>query len=207
MTPWPLWSLELRTERLVLRPDDDAGLAELATVAAAGIHPPGDAPFTTPWSALPGPQLAVQLLRHHWAHRATLTPSDWHVCFLVRRHDGTLLGVQSLAARAFAESHTVRTGSWLGLRHQRQGYGTEMRTAVLAFAFDFLGARVARSTVVANNVASLRVSERLGYLDEGVDDIRRRLVLSAERFSTHRPAQPVGVRGARECLPLLGCPA
>ena len=37
--PWPLRHLVLRTPRLELRPDDDAGLLELVEEAYRGVHP------------------------------------------------------------------------------------------------------------------------------------------------------------------------
>ena len=37
---WPLRDLVLRTPRLELRPDDDAGLFELAAVAYGGVRRP-----------------------------------------------------------------------------------------------------------------------------------------------------------------------
>ena len=37
--------LVLRTPRLELRPDDDAGLHELVDVAYRGVHPPEEMPF------------------------------------------------------------------------------------------------------------------------------------------------------------------
>lgn len=58
---------------------------------------------------------------------------------------------------------TVSTGSWLGLTHQRHGYGTEMRAAVLSFAFEHLGATTATSRVHQDNPASAGVSAKLGY--------------------------------------------
>ncbi len=42
-----------------------------------------------------------------------------------------------------------------------------MRAAVLLLAFDHLGARTARSEAFADNPASLRVSEKLGYAPDG----------------------------------------
>ena len=47
---WPLRHLVLRTPRLELRPDDDAGLAELVDVAYRGVHPPEQMPFAMPWT-------------------------------------------------------------------------------------------------------------------------------------------------------------
>ena len=40
---------------------------------------------------------------------------------------------------------TVGTGSWLGRPYQGRGIGKEMRGAVLALAFDGLGAEVAET--------------------------------------------------------------
>jgi RimJ/RimL family protein N-acetyltransferase len=62
-----------------------------------------------------------------------MTPARWNVHFLVR-FDGRVVGTQELAATDFAVTREVSTGSWLGLRHQGRGIGTEMRAAVLMFA-------------------------------------------------------------------------
>ena len=133
--PWPLRHLVLRTPRLVLRPDDDAGLLELAEEARLGVHPPELMPFLTPWSDAAPDERALSTLQWHWSKRAELRPTGWNVHFLVR-FDGRVVGTQELAATEFAVTREVATGSWLGLRHQGRGIGTEMRAAVLMFAFD-----------------------------------------------------------------------
>ena len=43
-----------------------------------------------------------------------------------------------------------------------------MRTAVLAFAFEHLGAEVAVSSARTDNAPSLAVSYRMGYVDNGL---------------------------------------
>lgn len=55
----------------------------------------------------------------------------------------------------------VSTASWLGLHHQRQGIGTEMRAAVLHLAFAGLGAVDALSGAFEDNPSSFSVSEKL----------------------------------------------
>jgi RimJ/RimL family protein N-acetyltransferase len=57
---------------------------------------------------------------------------------------------------------TVRTGSWLGLPFQGQGYGKAMRQAVLALAFDGLGAEVAETEAAVDNLRSAGVSRSVG---------------------------------------------
>ena len=49
-----------------------------------------------------------------------------------------------------------------------------MRRAALQLAFAGLGARAARSEAFADNVASLRVSEKLGYVADGTATVVRR---------------------------------
>jgi RimJ/RimL family protein N-acetyltransferase len=206
--PWPLRHLVLRTPRLSLRPDDDAGLLELAEEARLGVHPPELMPFVTPWSDAPPEERALSTLQWHWQKRAEITPARWNVHFLVR-FDGHVVGTQELAATDFAVTREVSTGSWLGLRHQGRGIGTEMRAAVLMFAFDHLGATRARSAAFFDNLASLRVSEKLGYRPDGTetvvrrgvatDDIRLRLAPDAFR----RPDWELRADGVAECLPML----
>jgi hypothetical protein len=51
---------------------------------------------------------------------------------------GVVVGSQGIGGRDFAVLREVHTGSWLGLRYQGQGIGTQMRAAVLHLAFEGL---------------------------------------------------------------------
>ena len=209
MDPWPLRHLVLRTPRLELRPDDDAGLLELAEVAVGGVHPPDEMPFLTPWTDGTPEEIAAGTLRWHWRSRAELAPSAWRLNLLVRR-EGRVVGMQGLGAEGFAVTREVRTGSWLGRRHQGQGVGTEMRAAVLLFAFDHLGAATARSAAFTDNPASLRVSEKLGYRRDGTEVVARRgratqdVRLLVDPATFRRPDWELRVTGLDACRPTLG---
>jgi RimJ/RimL family protein N-acetyltransferase len=207
--PWPLCHLRLRTPRLELRPDDDEGLRELVEEAHHGVHPPETMPFLVPWTDTEPAQLGHRMLQHYWLQRAGFAPERWEINFLVR-HEGRVIGTQGLGATDFGIVREVETGSWVGMRHQRRGFGTEMRAAVLAFAFDHLGALRARSAAFADNAASQRVSARLGYRPDGsVTYARRgkaaeevRLLVEPDTFV--RQGWPLGVEGLDACRPLLG---
>ena len=73
--------------------------------------------------------------------------------------DGHPVGVQDLSAESFATLRTVRTGSWLGMRHQGRGIGKEMRAAILHLAFAGLGAVEANSGAWHDNTRSLECLE------------------------------------------------
>lgn len=70
--PWPLQGLVVRTPRLELRPDDDAGVAELVAVAYRGVHPPEQMPFSEPWTDADIRYLGRGTLQYHWRNRAEL---------------------------------------------------------------------------------------------------------------------------------------
>jgi RimJ/RimL family protein N-acetyltransferase len=207
--PWPLRHLVLRTPRLELRPDDDAGLLELVDEAYHGVHPPEVMPFLVPWTDADPRDLGRRVLQHYWNVRARLAEGDWAINFLTR-HEGRVIGTQQLSGADFPILREVETGSWIGMRHQGRGFGREMRAAVLAFAFDHLGAVRARSSAFVDNVASHRVSARLGYRRDGstwvirrgqaIEDVR--LVLAPEDFV--RPEWKLQVDGVDACQPLLG---
>lgn len=207
--PWPLRRLVLRTARLELRPDDDAGLLELVDEAYRGVHPVDRMPFLVPWTDADPRDLGRRVLQHNWGVRAGLVPDDWAINFLVR-HEGRVIGTQQLSGTDFRIVLEVETGSWIGMRHQGRGFGTEMRAAVLAFAFDHLGAVRARSAAFVDNVASHRVSARLGYRRDGSTWVVRRgertedvrLVLDREDFV--RPEWKLQVEGVEACRELLG---
>lgn len=105
----------------------------------------------------------------------------------------------------------MNTGSWLTKSMQGRGLGTEMRAALLLFAFDVLGAEWAESGAASWNGASLDVSKKLGYelngvtrvaprTGEPVDEQRVRL----EKTAFVRPDWSISVRGAEAALAQLG---
>jgi RimJ/RimL family protein N-acetyltransferase len=206
---WPLRDLVLRTPRLELRPDDDPGLRELVEVAYDGVHDPAAMPFLTPWTDADPQYLGRGMLQFFWSQRAALKPEAWNLHFLVR-HQGRVLGVQSVAGRDFGVLRTVDTGSWLGLAHQGHGFGTEMRAAVLQFVFDHLGAVEATSGAFADNPASLRVSEKLGYRRNGTTTHLRRgkpateVLLRLEPADFVRPPWTLRAEAVDACRAILG---
>jgi RimJ/RimL family protein N-acetyltransferase len=210
MASWPLFDLRLRTARLELRLPDDALLDELCAVARAGIHPPDAMPFTTPWTRAPSPIFERQFLQFHWQCRASLSPESWTLELAVLL-DGRPIGSQGVRARRFGALRQVATGSWLGRAHQGQGYGKEMRAAVLALAFDHLGAEVAESGAFLDNAASAGVSRALGYRENGVERVlaagvvreHQRFRMTLEDWRA-RPRAPIEVMGLGGCRELLG---
>ncbi len=203
----PLFALRLRTPRLVLRLPGDDELLELARVAERGIHPPDEMPFAVAWT---DDFSAEAFLAHHRAARERWRPEAWSLLLGVWA-EGRLAGCQEIASEQFAARRTVVTGSWLGREFQRHGYGTEMRAAVLELAFRGLGAEAAESGALAGNVASARVSEKLGYepAGEGVQSPRGEPVRE-QRFRLERPRwaavdrPSVRLERLEPCLPLFG---
>jgi RimJ/RimL family protein N-acetyltransferase len=163
---WPLFDLRIRTPRLELRLVDDELAVELADVLAQGVHDPAIMPFTIPFTDQPSPRLERSALQHWWRARWEWSREKWDLSLAVLC-DGRAVGTQGLHAERFATLRTVNTGSWLGLAHQGQGIGKEMRAAVLHLAFEGLGALVAYSGAYEDNAASLAVSRALGYEENG----------------------------------------
>ena len=88
------------------------------------MHDPGRMPFLVPWTDVEPDERARATLQWHWGRRAALSTQDWSIQFLVRV-DGRVVGVQGLGSAQFAIAREVQTGSWIGLRHQGRGIGTE----------------------------------------------------------------------------------
>jgi RimJ/RimL family protein N-acetyltransferase len=202
---WPLYGLRIRRERLLLRLPTDADLEILMAVAKRGIHPPDEMPFGIAWSTLPSPAFERGFLQHHWGLRAAWTPENWQLNLMIEL-DGQPIGSQSIHAERFSAMRTVQTGSWLGRAFQGQGYGREMRSAVLAFAFDGLRASVATTEAFLDNAASAGVSRSLGYEEngrgalapEGVARETQRFRMTVDRWRS-RARPPVSVEGLEAC--------
>ncbi len=205
--------LRLRTPELELRWPSLDDLDALAELAALGVHDPGVQPFMVAWTDASPDERALGTLQYHWSRWASWKPTDW-VMELAVVSDGAVAGVQAIGARDFAVLREVNTGSWLGRRHQGQGIGTQMRAAVLHLAFAGLGAQHAVSAAFEDNAASLGVSRKLGYRDDGIDRhvvrgrpaTTRRLRLTRAGWEAARTV-PVRIDGLEPCLPHFGLPA
>jgi RimJ/RimL family protein N-acetyltransferase len=202
----PLFNLRLRTPRLELRLPTDEELVELAHLAEDGVHPPDEMPFFVAWTdGIGEPGFVDGFVAFHHDRRDEWRPERWHLLLGVWA-EGELAGTQGAELTA---PGTVETGSWIGQRFQRRGIGTEMRAAMLALLFDGLGVEVATSGALEGNIASARVSAKLGYEPAGEDvasprglPVRnRKFRLARERW---QPPFAVEIAGLQACLPLFG---
>jgi RimJ/RimL family protein N-acetyltransferase len=204
----PLFGLRLRTERLELRLPTVDELRELAHLAEAGVHPPDEMPFFHPWTdAIGRPDFVDGFLAFHLEQRENWRIDAWNLLLGVWLR-GELVGTQGAE---LTEPGVAETGSWLGIRFQRRGVGTEMRAAILALLFDGIGLDLATSGALAGNDASARVSEKLGYEPAGEGEAsprgvavrHRKFRLTRERWDA-LPRVPVEITGLDPCLQLFG---
>jgi RimJ/RimL family protein N-acetyltransferase len=207
---WPLFDLRVRTPRLELRLPTDDDLEAMVATALRGIHPPDEMPFSVPWTRAISPAFERAFLQYHWGQRAGWEPDGWSLNLGTFR-DGEAIGSQTVEAKSFGLLRVVDTGSWLGEAFQGQGYGKEMRAAVLHLAFGGLAAEVAQTAATQENAASLGVTRSLGYEPNGVRyeaiEGRRRLMrhfrLTRERWLERRPFE-AEIEGLDGCLELFG---
>ena len=207
---WPLFALRIRSARLVLRLPTDADLPGMLALAKAGIHPPEEMPFGVAWTDATGAAFDRSFLQHHWIWRGRWQPEEWWLNLMVEWDDRPI-GAQTISGEQFAIHRTVDSGSWVGREYQGRGFGKEMRSAVLAFAFDGLGARVATSSAFLDNAASNAVSRSLGYAEDGRGALAPRGVSrETQRFRMieeawrSRPRPPIEIEGLDACLEMFG---
>ena len=207
---WPLYALRLTTGNLELRYPREAELPAFLEIVENGIHPPDEMPFGIAWTDEPTP--ARNLASYQWwmGSRGRWSKDDWALTLAVFE-DGRPVGFQDLRAEQFLVYRTVSTGSWLGREFQGRGIGRLMRQAVLALAFDHLGAEVAETEAFLDNPASNRVSLAVGYEPNGFGRLAPRGVArQTQRFRLTREAwrsrsrPEVTVEGLGEALAMIG---
>lgn len=215
---WPVYDLRLTTAdpkvgALELRLPTEAELPAFVAVASRGIHPPDEMPFSIPWTDLPTPARERESYQWYMSSRAGWKVTDWVLTCGVWV-DGEPAGFQDLRATEFPVYRTVGTGSWLGRSFQGRGIGKLMRQAVLALAFEHLGAQVAETEAFLDNPASSRVSLGVGYERNGIGQLSQRGVArDSQRFRMTlegwraRPRPTVRVEGLAACREMFGLPA
>ena len=198
---WGPFALRVRCGPLEMRAITDDDIPAVVELAAAGIHDPAEMPFAQPWTDVPPDRLPGNTAAYYWSARASFSSREWTLDLVVRV-DGEIAGVQGFHARDYLVLRTGETGSWLGRRFQGRGIGTLMRQAICALLFDRLDAEEISSAAFTDNRASLAVSRKVGYVDNGTVRQQRRpgelarsrkLLLTRDTFV--RPPYPVDVTG------------
>ena len=207
---WPLFGLVVRSERLELRLPREDELVELLALAKSGIHDADFMPFGLAWTDQSSPQLEGSFMQYHWRTRGAWSADDWTLDLGVWTDD-QLVGTQGLHGERFVVFKSVGTGSWLARGHQGLKIGREMRSAVLSFAFDHLGAERATSEAFMDNEPSIGVSRSLGYADNGYRWMAPRGVarqeqqfLMTRKMWESRERPPITVEGFDACREMFG---
>jgi RimJ/RimL family protein N-acetyltransferase len=205
---FPVLGLRITAGLLELRGITDEDIAALVDVALDGIHPPDRMPFAVPWTDAPREELPLRFAQYHWGNRASFSRERW-VLDLVVRWERVVVGTQGFFTRDYLVTRSGETGSWLGAAHQGRGIGTAMRQAMCAFLFDHLDAEAIRSGAFLDNPASLAVSRKVGYVDNGRIRMARRgelaenqqLILTPDRLVR---GEPITVEGLAPVRRLIG---
>jgi len=195
---WPAAALRLRHDDLVLRPATDAD-ALLIAEWIPDLLPTEQQHFMphlfTNMRADTPEEMARLELQHQWRQRANMKPDAWGLSFTIVA-DGEPIGLQGMQASGFSVLRTVASGSFIVPDRRGRGVGTKARAMMLELSFAQLGALAAESGYMDGNDASRLVSERLGYLPNGVafqqyDGERFRenkVLLEAQRWAITRPS-------------------
>jgi len=208
---WPLFDLRVRTPRLELRYVDDEMAAELAVLAAHGIHDPEFMPFAMPWSTEPSPALERNTMQFYWRCRAELSPTDWNIN-LATIMDRKVVGTTALIAKDFPILRQFETGSWLGRAFQGHGIGKEMRIATLQLGFLGLAGDTATTSAWEDNAPSLGVTNSLGYsrastrrsVRQARASTMHHFEMSRADFTARVQRTDIELGGVEACLPFLG---
>jgi RimJ/RimL family protein N-acetyltransferase len=173
---WPVMGIRVAAPEVALRPAVEADLVALSPLIPDDyeLDPTVDAAGELPRS--------FHLLRTYWRDQASWRPDSWKLHLVAIEPSGRPIGMQIIEAEDFATDRTVDSASWVARAARRRGFGAAMRGAMLALAFDGLGARRAITSAWQDNTASLAVSRRLGY---EIDHVERRLRGDAQDDLVH----------------------
>ncbi|GAA2035635.1 GNAT family protein [Terrabacter terrae] len=204
---WPLHGIRLRTAELDLRVMTEADLPTLCELLPDDLQMN---PHATTYAGLDNrANRRAVLMQGYWRALGMWSPDDWALPFVVRSGDH-VLGVQWLEGPDWRADRTVDSSSWLLPGARGKGLGTQMRSAVLALAFDRLGASAAISSAVVDNGASLGVSRALGYREthrsvlEHSGEALQHVRLERASWDESRRSSGIRVDGVRPALPYFG---
>jgi ribosomal-protein-alanine N-acetyltransferase len=145
----------LTTERLVLRPfalDDAPAVQRLASDREVALN--------TLLIPHPYPDGAAE----EWI-KGHDDQSNNHIFAIAPRAGGEVMG--AIGLHADRQHERAEIGYWIGVPYWGNGYATEAAKAVVAYAFDNLGAHRVFAFHFTRNPASGRVLQKIGMQREG----------------------------------------
>lgn len=144
----------LVTERLLLR---RSGPEDVATISTYRSDP--EVHRHQGWERTDPEGIRAEI--EEMARRAPGEPGGWVQFSVEERGGGRLIGDVGLC-NVDGEPGVVKVGYTIAPAFQGRGYATEAIGALVAYAFDALGADVVRAHASAENVPSIRVAEKVG---------------------------------------------
>jgi len=206
---WPIFDLRLTTPDLTLRPTTEADLEMVADQLPDDVDM--DPAATTYGLADARTERGVTISQSYWKAFGTWSPAAWRLNFVVFA-DGEFVGAQEVEGNDFLKLRTVDSASFLLPSARGRGWGKQMRTAVLSFAFNQLDAQAAITSAFHDNHASLGVSRSLGYQPNGESFLARdddvdllvHLRLTRADWDASGLGKDVTVNAFEPCRPFFG---
>lgn len=154
--------MQIETKRLILRPpvegdwqDIAEGVSDLQVSRMLAVVP-------HPYTESDAVDFIARTLKR-WSEE----PQRDYTFFVERKQTKQVIGATGLH-KVDRFNGTAATGSWIRRDRWRQGYILEAKIPVLDFAFDTLGLRRIETCAFAGNLASQAMSEKLGFIREGI---------------------------------------
>jgi [ribosomal protein S5]-alanine N-acetyltransferase len=125
--------------------------------------------FLTPWEPLwPANDLTRAAFRARMRRYARDVRSDIaYPFFIFRQSDDRLIGGLTLGQVRRGVAQTASLGYWMGEPYAGKGHMTAAVRALAPFVFQSLRLRRIEAACLPNNVASIRLLERVGFQKEG----------------------------------------
>ncbi len=152
------------------------------------------APFEPSWSELELTRRAFEDRVRHSHHEARRGNEFTFLLFATKDGNETLIGGLTLSNVRYRAARHANLGYWMGKQHTGKGHMSQAVALCLPFVFEYLNLRRLHAACLPHNLASRRVLENNGFIEEGfaeqylqIDGQWRDHVLyglSQHRFST-----------------------
>lgn len=162
-----LFNISIKTSRLNLRVPKDKEFEQLGQVVSDGIQKPDEPHFQSEGLYNKTPEEGTKGLKEFVeGHINNWSKEDWQLPFAIFYEDRPI-GLITMYSKQFPITRGFGASYWIGLPYQGKGLGTEALNAILTLGFDGLSAREAYCGTWSDNIASLRMMEKLGFVFNG----------------------------------------
>lgn len=157
-------NITIETERLVIRPPKPEDAKPVNQAINRSLNEIGR---WMPWASDPSLETTENFIQRGIQYWQETKPRELPM-IIELKSTGEIISASGFNEKSNFEVPMFETGYWIDTKHAGNGFITEAVTAITRFAFEYFSAVRVQICVQKENIKSINVARRCGFIEEAI---------------------------------------